>query len=142
MLDPNHVLADKYPLRLKEEDFDQQGELHLELVRVEDGKGSWPRGSSITIGQWPGCQKRSQKRERIPKTRADQSAQIGSQKQTGAAQTPKAIDFQPDPKPPSANPPSGSRRDFLICSPFSGRASLLCPMGGGSASNVVRVCTC
>ena len=36
VLDPNHVLADKYPLRLKEEDFDQQGELHLELVRVED----------------------------------------------------------------------------------------------------------
>ena len=36
MLDPNHVLAGKYPLRLKAEDFDQQGELHLELVRVED----------------------------------------------------------------------------------------------------------
>jgi len=35
-LDPNQVLADKYPLRLKEEDFDQQGELHLELVRVEE----------------------------------------------------------------------------------------------------------
>jgi len=35
MLDPNHVLAENFPLRLKREDFDEQGELHLELVRVE-----------------------------------------------------------------------------------------------------------
>ena len=28
----------------------------------------------------------------------------------GAAQTPKTTDFQPNPKPPSAKPPSGNRR--------------------------------
>ena len=31
-------------------------------------------------------------------------------KAPGAAQTPKATDFQPSPKPPSAEPPSGNRR--------------------------------
>ena len=45
MLDPNHVLAEKFPLRLKGEDFDEQGELHLELVRVESLDGCTGPGS-------------------------------------------------------------------------------------------------
>jgi len=36
MLDPNHVLAEKLPLRFKREDFDEQGELHLGLVRADE----------------------------------------------------------------------------------------------------------
>jgi len=35
-LDPNHVLAEKLPLRFKREDFDEQGELHLDLVRADE----------------------------------------------------------------------------------------------------------
>jgi len=46
VLDPNQVLADKNPLRLKKEDFDEQCELHLQLVRVAP-----KRGSSVTIGE-------------------------------------------------------------------------------------------
>ena len=36
-------------------------------------------------------------------------------KPPGAAQTPKTIDFQPNPKPPSAKPPSGNRRCRCAC---------------------------
>ena len=39
-------------------------------------------------------------------------------KHPGAAQTPKTTDFQPNPKPPSAKPPSGNRR-WLLASPNS-----------------------
>ena len=35
-LDPNHVLAEKLPLRFKRGDFDEQGELHLDLVRADE----------------------------------------------------------------------------------------------------------
>ena len=35
-------------------------------------------------------------------------------KHPGAAQTPKTTDFQPNPKPPFAKPPSGNRRGWVF----------------------------
>ena len=52
-LDPNHVLAEKLPLRFKREDFDKQGELHLDLVRADEQTTQPFCSNQLTLHPWP-----------------------------------------------------------------------------------------